>query len=105
MNNEPSQGMTYEEISDTIYELELDVIDLEKQLEMYASQPRNPQWPAKARAALKIKRLQIADLQRRQDLMRNFARIDSAFVASARTLLTPDLFASLMADAKDRMLG
>jgi hypothetical protein len=105
MNNEPNQSMTYEEIADTIYELELDVIDLEKQLEMYAAQPKNPQWPAKARAALKIKRLQIADLHRRQDLMRNFARIEGAFVESARLLLTPDLFSSLMVDAKERMLG
>jgi len=105
MNHIPNQKLSAEELTDVIYDLELDCIDLEKQLELYSDRPKDPAWPAKARAALKIKRLQVTDLQRRRDLLKGFSEIDSAFVAAARTLLAPDLYQRVMDDAKERMLA
>jgi hypothetical protein len=95
--------MTYEDIEDELFELRSDVIEIEKQLELYQDNPKHPQWLAKTRAALKIKRLQIADLERRRVLLQGFESIDKAFVQSARTLLDPELFQRVLNDAKERM--
>ena len=95
--------MTYEEICDAIYELHSDCIDLERQLEMYSNNPKSPDWPAKAKAALRIKMLQIQDLERRQKLLEGFSQIDTNFVASAKVLLTPEVFHNIMEDAKARL--
>lgn len=95
--------MTREQIESELLALRGDVIDIEKQMELYALNPKNPEWLPKVKAALRIKLLQIGDLERRLDLLDGFDSIEHAFVDSARTLLDPELFQRVMEDAQERM--
>ena len=94
---------TYQEYDDQLYDLRGEIIDIERQIELYEHAPKTPEWPAQARAALKFKRLQEADLIRRRDLLAGFESIEKAFMESARVLLDPVLFQGLLDDAKERM--
>ena len=96
--------MNLEQIENELFALRGDVIDIEKQMGLFAVNPVSPEWLPKAKAALRIKNLQIADLERRKGLLAGFETVGRAFTESARTLLDPALFQRIMDDAKERMM-
>lgn len=95
--------MTYQDYDNEIFDLQCEIVDIEKQIALYSDRPRTPEWPAQVAAALKLKQLQVADLTRRRDLLKGFETIEKSFMESARTLLDPGLFQRLLCDAKERM--
>lgn len=83
--------------------IEIGVIEEDLARPRAAQSGQGPDWKVRAGKALRIKQVQIEDLQRRLETLKGFETIEHYFVESARTLLTPDTFHNLMVDARERM--
>ena len=99
------ESLSLTELDASIFKLSSEIITIERDLELYSDRPKSREWLANAKAALKIKQLQLTDYKRRRELLLGNNTVESAFMRVARQQLKEDTFEGLWEEALAQCAG